>query len=480
MIDTPRVGRETRFMPETPKNETSRRDFLRTSGRLAAAGALTGVALPHVHAAVDNTIRVALIGCGGRGTGAADNAMSVSDSLGPVKLHAMADVFEDKMEKSFDSLQRRHADKMDVTPERKFIGFDGFRNAMDTLRKGDVAIFTTPCAFRWPFFEYAISKDLNVFMEKPVTPDGPSSRKMLELNKTAKAKNLKVGVGLMCRHCVARGELFNRIQDGEIGDITMLRAYRMQGPIGSAFSPKNDGSMSELMYQIRRFHSFLWLSGGSFSDFFIHNIDESCWMKNDWPVEAQAIGGRHYRGDNIDQNFDSYSVEYTFKDGTKLFLDGRNVQGSYNEFASYAHGTKGSAVISTASHSPAKCRTYKNQKIQHPRYRGEDLIWAAAQPEPNPYQLEWEHLIEAIRRDEPYNEVERGVMASVVTSMGRMAAHTGQVITLDQMLNCPHQMAPGVENLTIDSDSPLRPDKDGKYPIPMPGILRDREYEYEA
>ena len=167
----------------------------------------------------------------------------------------------------------------------------------------------------------------------------------------------------MCRHCEARGELFNRIKDGEIGDIVMLRAYRQTGPVGSALTaPKPDG-ISELLYQIQRFHAFLWASGGCFSDFLIHNIDECCWMKDAWPVSAKGSGARCYRGDYIDQNFDTYSVEYTFADGSKLFLEGRNIDGCDQEFASYAHGTKGSAVISSNSHSPARCRIYKGQNM---------------------------------------------------------------------------------------------------------------------
>jgi predicted dehydrogenase len=275
----------------------------------------------------------------------------------------------------------------------------------------------------------------------------------------------------MCRHCKAREELYKRIKDGEIGDITMLRAYRMAGPTGSAAAgPKPEG-VSELLYQIRNFHAFLWASGGAVSDFLIHNIDESCWMKDAWPVQAKASGGRHYRGDNVDQNFDTYSIEYTFEDGAKMFVNGRTQPGCFNEFASYAHGTKGSAVISTASHSPAKCRIYKGQKMTK-----ENETWAFPQPEPNPYQLEWDHLIAAIREDKPYNEVERGVKASLVTSMGRMAAHTGQVITYDDMLNCEHEFAPGIDKLTMNSPAPLLADNNGKYPVPLPGITTSEEY----
>ena len=164
----------------------------------------------------------------------------------------------------------------------------------------------------------------------------------------------------MCRHCPARQELFDRIQNGEIGDITMMRAYRMAGPTGSAAAPPNDGSLPELQYQIKHFHGFLWLSGGAVSDFLIHNIDESCWMKNAWPVKAIASGGRHYRGDAVDQNFDVYSIEYTFADGTKLLVDGRTIPGCKREFASFAHGTKGLAVISTASHCLQKQESLKD------------------------------------------------------------------------------------------------------------------------
>src|ERR671936_191278 len=165
----------------------------------------------------------------------------------------------------------------------------------------------------------------------------------------------------MCRHCAARHELFDRIKSGQLGDITVLRAYRMHGQAAKEFAPPNRGKWNDLLYQIRNFHSFLWASGGCYSDFLIHNIDECCWMKDAWPVEAKASGGRHYRGDNVDQNFDHYSVEYTFADGAKLYLDGRCIDGCKQEFASYAHGTKGSAVISASGHWPSNCRISKTQ-----------------------------------------------------------------------------------------------------------------------
>jgi len=449
--------------------QPNRRTFLKSS---AVAAATAASIAPKAWAAGNQTTQIALVGCGGRGTSAAKNALRVE---GNIKLVAMADVFKKNLANSFGNLQRiakNDPERLDVAEECKFIGFDAYKKAVDLLSPGDVVILTTPPAFRWVHYKYAIEKGVNVFMEKPVTVDGPASRRMLELNKLAKEKNLKVGVGLMCRHCEARGELFDRIQNGEIGDINMLRAYRMAGPTASAASGKKPEGISDLMYQIKRFHSFLWLSGGAVSDFLIHNIDECCWMKNDWPVEAKASGGRHYRGEMIDQNFDTYSIEYTFKDGAKLLVNGRTIPGCHNEFASYAHGSKGMAVISTAAHTPAKPRIYKGHKED-----AENLLWSFGRKERNPYQLEWDHLIEAIRNDKPYNEVDRGVQASVVTSMGRMAAHTGQVVTYDQMLNCDHAMSPGIENLTLESDSPLMPNDEGKYPIPFPGLVTEQEYE---
>ncbi|MGI6417534.1 MAG: Gfo/Idh/MocA family protein [Thermoguttaceae bacterium] len=455
---------------------TSRREFLRSTSRIAVASALASAAAPRVHAAEDNTLQVALIGCGGRGTGAAADALSVKQ--GPVKLVAMADIFEDRLSGSFKNLNDRFAAQMDVPEDRKFVGFDAYKKAMDCLKPGDIAIFASPLTFRWVHFARAVEKGLHVFMEKPLTADGPTSRRLIKLAEQADAKNLKAGVGLMSRHSRALQQLHDRIQDGEIGDIVTMRAYRMTGPIGSAFSTKWPGQPSELLWQLRRFHSFIWASGGCFNDFYIHVIDHCCWMKNAWPVKAQALGGRHYRNDPagnlcVDQNFDSYSVEYTFADGTKLILDGRCVSGCANFYSSYAHGTKGSAVVSKAGDCGAPSSTYKGQSPEKA-----SMIWESEVPadQRNPYQNEWNDLVDAIRNDKPFNEVKRGVEASLVSSLGRKAAHTGQEITFDEMLNSEDEYAPGADKFTMDSPAPVRADADGKYPIPMPGIVTKTEY----
>lgn len=447
--------------------ESSRREFIKRTGQFAAVSALAGLALPHVHAAGSDLLQVALIGCGGRGTGAAENALSTK--TGPIKLVAMADVFPEKLNRSYENLQTRKPTQVDVPAERRFLGMDAYKRAMDCLRPGDIAIFATPPAFRWVHFTYAIEKGLNVFMEKPVTVDGPTTKRMFALAEESEKKNLKVGVGLMVRHCKARQELHQRIQSGEIGDLVLLRAYRLGGR--SAVAAPKPANMSDLLYQVQKFHSFLWSGGGLFSDYNIHQIDECCWMKEAWPEKAHATGGRHYRGESVDQNFDVYSVEYTYPDGTKLTFNGRHQTGCHDEFASYAHGTKGIGIISTAAHSPGRCRTFKGHNITRA-----NMLWAYPQPETSPYQLEWDDLVSAIRENKPYNEVKRGAIASLVTSMGRMAAHTGQVITYDDMLNCEHEFAPGLDKVTDNSPAPMQPDANGKYPVPEPGIKKNREY----
>ncbi len=455
---------------------TTRRKFIATTGKLVAASALANLAIPPVHAAGSDLIQVVLIGCGGRGGGAAANALSVK--RGPTKLVAMADLFQERLEPTLKTLKQRYASRVDVPPDRQFLGFDAYKKAMDCLKPGDIAIFTTPPAFRWVHFTYAIEKGLNVFMEKPVTVDGPTSKRMLSLAQNASAKNLKVGVGLMSRHSRALQELAQRVHDGEIGQIVLQRGYRMTGPVGYFSSLPKPPEISELLYQVKRFHSFLWASGGCFSDFYIHLIDHLGWMKNEWPVKAQALGGRHYRLSPegvpyVDQNFDTYSVEYTYSDGTKFFFDGRCMRECDQFYASYLHGTKGTAIASKRGDCGAPSSIFKSQAMTPA-----DLTWESkVNPEElNPYQNEWNDLMDAIRDDKPYNEATRGVEASLVASMGRMAAHTGQEISFEQMLQCDWEMAPGVDKLTMDSPAPLIADANGRYPVPQPGIVTAREY----
>ncbi|MBS1714570.1 MAG: Gfo/Idh/MocA family oxidoreductase [Armatimonadetes bacterium] len=460
-------------MSSEQSKPTTRRRFLQTTGGLAAASVLPGFKFPNVHPGGSDEIRVALVGCGGRGSGAAVNALSTKS--GPIKLVAMGDAFGDRLNGSYENLNKSVGALMDVPPDRRFVGFDAYQKAMDCLRPGDVVILTTPPAFRWVHFRYAIDKKLNVFMEKPVTVDGPTSVRMLKLAEEAGAAGLKVGVGLMSRHAPWLIELRDRILNGELGEIIMMRGYRMHGPAGYFESTPKPEGITDLDYQIRRFHSFLWASGGCYSDFYIHIVDHLSWMKGALPVSAQAVGGRHYKQSVegqpfVDQNLDTYAVEYTYPDGTKMFFDGRCVEGAMGRYSSFIHGTKGSAVASRANDCGGPSAIYKGQLVS------EDAVTWQSTDQTNPYQNEWDTLIEAIRNDKPYNEVRYGVEASLISSMGRMAAHTGQEITYDAMLNCEHEFAPGLDTLTADSPAPLQPDEKGMYPIPRPGLNPTREY----
>jgi len=457
---------------DSTTKDTSRRDFLATTTTLTAAAATLSSIAPVAHAAGSGTISAALVGCGGRGTGAAANALNTKD--GGLKLVAMADVFDGRLQGSVGGLSKRPG--YDVVKDNHFIGFDAYKKAMDLLKPGDIVILTTPPAFRWVHYTYAIEKGLNVFMEKPVTTDGPSSRRMLELNKKAQAKNLKVGVGLMSRHQRALQEAQKRITDGEIGDIVTMRGYRMAGgDLASFRSKKWPGSPSELLWQISRFHSFLWASGGCFNDYYIHIVDHLCWMKNAWPVKAQATGGRHYRGDWVDQNLDSYGVEYTFADGTKLFFDGRCMDGAEGIYSSHAHGTKGNAILSAGGDCGLPSRLFSSLDHSKP-------IWDSKVPndQRDPYQNEWNDLVAAIRADKPYNEVESGVMASMTCNLGRIAAHTGKEWTMDAVLKSEVELAPGIDKWTMDSPPPVKSNAEGRYPVPEPGKVIDREYAQQA
>ena len=456
------------------QDSSSRRDFIKTGGQAAALSVLANVAIPAVHAAGSDLIQIALIGCGGRGGGAAANALSVK--RGPVKLVAMADVFPERLATDLKNLRQRFSSQVDVPPGRQFIGFDAYQHAMDCLKPGDIAIFATPPAFRWVHFTYAIQKNLNVFMEKPLTADGPTSKRMLMLAQEVSAKNLKVGVGLMSRHSRPLQELADRVHNGEIGEIVLQRGYRMHGPGGYFLSLPKPAGITDLLYQVKRFHSFIWASGGCFNDFYIHIIDHLGWMKNEWPIKAQALGGRHYKVSPegvayVDQNFDTYSVEYTYADGTKFFFDGRCMNGCQEIYNSSLHGTKGMGIASKSGDCGQPSSLYKSQTATN-------LIWESkvSPDEKDPYQNEWNDLVDAVRDGKPYNEVKRGVEASLVSSMGRMAANTGREITFDQMLQCEHEMAPGIEKFAMDSPAPLRADANGRYPVPQPGIVTTKEY----
>jgi len=444
---------------DTSPGSKSRRDFLKSSGRLAAASALAAVA-PGIYAGENNSIKLALVGCGGRGTGAVADAFSTMG--GPVRLYAMADLFEQRLAGSLKNLKDGFADKVDVPPQRQFVGFDAYKRAIDCLNPGDVVILATHAAFRPLHFEYAVAKGVNVFMEKSFAVDSPAVRRLLKAAEVSQQKNLKVGVGFMWRHSKARQEVIQRIHDGAIGQVHTLRIYRVHGPV---HCPRRPGSVNELVFQLQNPNSFTWVSSGFFIDWHCHNIDVACWTKGAWPVSAQAMGGRCY--EQSGNQFDHYTVEYTFADGTKLFAFSRHMNGCWETYSDYAHGSKGSAVIMTNLGAP-KPKIYKSHNMVP-----QELVWQYGQEDCNPYIAEWQVLLDAIRQDKPHNEARRAGEANVAALMGRMAAHTGQYITWEQAANSDFQFVKDIDNMTFDSPAPIHEGPDGTYPAPQPGITKE-------
>lgn len=470
-------------MARSHASSATRREFLQRSSSLVAGSAVLGGLARSVHAGEDNTIRLALIGCGGRGSGAVRDALSVPDS-GPVKLYTVADLSEAKIGQSLKALQKQFEAKIDVPEDRKFVGFDAYRKAIDLLRPGDIAMCTTRAYIRPVHVEYAVKKGINVFMEKSFAADPPGVRRVIKAAEAAEKKNLKIAAGLMCRHSRNRQELIKRIRDGAIGDIQLIRAYRM-GASGSL--GRKPADEKELFWQIRNFTKFLWVAGGLFAEMDIHQIDEICWIKDAWPVSAHGIGGRAANNIDCSQNLDSFSVEWTFPDGTKAYDVVRYIPKCYEEFNTFIHGTRCAAQFSGNIHA-GTCHIYKDQRCtpvkvtakydraswqynytQEPRAGGDNIVWQAPPETITPWQAEWDVLLDAIRHDRPHNEGKRAALSNLADIMGRAAVHSGKIVTWDEAMASNFEFCPGIDRMTEDSPPPIQPDADGRYPVPIPG-----------
>jgi predicted dehydrogenase len=427
------------------------------SGSALGASALLGAMPAGVHAAGESTIKVALVGCGGRGTGAAAEAMRTK---GPTQLAAVADVFQGRVDGALRNLSGEFAKQIDVPKERQFLGMDAYKKAIDVIAPGGVVLLATPPAFRPIHVEYAVAKGCHVFMEKSFAVDAPGIRRVLKAGEEATRKNLKIAGGLMSRHYKPLEEAVGQIHEGLIGDVITCWAYREHDPVG--FTPKPADS-NEMAHQIRNYSCYTWLNGSFILDWLIHNLDVCCWVKDAWPVSAQGHGGRQVRT-AADQLFDHYAVEYTFGDGTRLFAQGRHMANCWGFFGDVIHGAKGSAVLGEGIPQP---RLFKGHK-----QTSENVIWRYDGPPCNQYQVEHDLLFQAIREDKPYNEAERCAYGAMVGILGRMAAESGQLITWEQAMASNLELAPGLDKCTMDSDPPVMPDAQGKYPVAMPGVTK--------
>jgi predicted dehydrogenase len=450
-------------MSHTPKRRqtSSRRQFLEQTGSAVATAALVSSISARSYAGENNTIKIALVGCGGRGTGAAVNALNTQ---GPVKLWAMADVFEDRLNGSLKKLTQESPDQIDVPPERRFLGMKAYQQAIDALDTGDLVLLTTPPTFRPLHLEYAVEKGRNVFMEKSFAVDAPGIRRVLAAGEQATKKNLKIAGGLMSRHYRPLEEAVAQIHEGAIGDVITCWAYRMHGPVGH--KPKADG-VSELAHQIRNYSCYTWVNGSFILDWLIHNIDVCCWVKDAWPMSAQGQGGRQVRT-KPDQLYDHYAVEYTFPDGTRMFAQGRHQASCWNFFGDAIHGTQGSAVLGEGQPNP---RLYRGHLASE-----ESTLWNYQGPACNAYQAEHDLLFAAIRNDTPYNETQRCAYAAMAGILGRMAAESGQTITWEEALASNVELAPGLDQWTMDSTPPVTANAEGQYPIALPGIDVSKVY----
>jgi myo-inositol 2-dehydrogenase/D-chiro-inositol 1-dehydrogenase len=425
--------------------DLSRRDFLKATSTFAAAASLA----PGVFAANDDTLKIAMVGCGGRGSGAADQALSTS---GPVKLVAMADVFKDRLDSSYDLLKAKHADRVEVAEEHKFIGFDAYQHA---IAMADVVILATPPGFRPTHLEEAVRQSKNIFTEKPLAVDGPGVRKVLAAAAEAKRKNLKVGVGLQRHHQAGYIETIQRLHDGAIGDITSMRCYWNDAGVWTkarkALEQQAGRPLTEMEYQMRNWYYFVWLCGDHIVEQHIHNLDVINWVKRAHPVRAWGMGGREIRG-GLDRGeiFDHHCVEFEYPDGTRLSSQCRHIPGCWSTVSEHVCGTKGTSDVSGNS------------------IQGETPWHFTSPGARNPYQQEHDDFFAAIRSDSPYNELEYGAFSSMTAIMGRLATYSGQEIKWEDALNSQIDTMPKV--LGWDAAPPNMPDKDGQYPLAVPGV----------
>jgi predicted dehydrogenase len=441
-------------------SKATRRQFLSRGGSLTAGAALLGSSVPAVHAAEDNTIRLALIGCGGRGTGAVANATKTRDQ-GPIKLYAAADLRKDFMDRRLKALSKEFDAEVDVPQDRRFVGFDAYKKAIDVLRPGDVAMCTTRAYIRSLHVEYAVKKGINVFMEKPFAPDPMGLKRMLRAGEEAQKKNVKIAAGLQCRHSPARAALIDMIHSGEMGEISYVRANRLTGRrwMGS-MGEKSNQFMEQLQFGKV---NLLWVGSGHMVDNLIHQIDECCWLMDAWPVSCHGMGGREVGSDDHGQNVDTYSMEFTFPNGKKAFCGFRRAKGGHQEFATFVHCTKRAGQFSGNVHQ-ATVHMFKDQRTDK-----DNIAWSPTPDPDNPWNLEWIDFVDNIRNDKPHNEAKRAVYADYAALMGRAAVHGNRIVTWDEVTGSDFQFCDYLDDLSYDSPPPVKADEEGYFPAPVAG-----------
>ncbi|MDF1755302.1 MAG: Gfo/Idh/MocA family oxidoreductase [Verrucomicrobiales bacterium] len=427
-----------------------RRKFIHGTAVTAAAAATfpDGV---HSQESDSDKIRIALIGCGGRGTGATAQALEADDRA---ELWAMGDIDAKAIARSRETLEKNvKGDKVNLAPEREFVGLDAIEK-IAAIPEIDVVILTTPPGFRPFHFEAAVRGGKHVFMEKPVAVDAPGVRRVLESAAEAKAKNLKVGVGLNRRHSPLHKKVIGQLHDGVIGELPWIQIFNCRSDVNKR-NPREPG-MTELEFQVKNWYYFTWLSGDFPVEQSVHEYDVVRWIKQEAnPVKCQGQGGRLVRtGPMNGQIYDHFSIDYEFADGSRVTTQHRHIPKCWNWFGEKIFGTKGTAELS-----------FKRNGLISP---SDPNVKGLRETESgNSYQLEHDALFHAIRNDEPFNEAERGALSSLFAIMGRMAAYTGKEVTWEEAMNSEETLA--FNPKSWDEKTPLYPNEAGLYPIPKPG-----------
>jgi predicted dehydrogenase len=421
------------------KSSSSRRQFLQASAAVATAA----VVAQNAHAAGNDLLKVGLIGCGSRGTGAAAQALNADKN---VKLWAMGDAFQDRLEYSLGQLLKDKAitDKIDVSMARRFVGFEAYRQVIGCC---DVVLLCTPPGFRPLHLRAAVEANKHVFAEKPVAVDAPGVRHVLESCTMARQRNLSIVSGLCLRYSTNYREMMRRLHDGAIGTLRVLQANDLRGGI---WTRPRQPTWSDMEWQMRNWYYFTWLSGDFNVEQHVHNLDVCAWALGDrYPLKCVGMGGRAVRtGPEFGHIYDHFGVTYEYADGVRVFSNTRQQVGCRNDITVYAFGANGRAVISE--------RGGQAMAITGPK------AWSAPVKDNNFYQTEHDELFASIRKGAPINNGEYMSKSTMMAIMARMAAYTGQEITWQQAMTSKEDL------------SPARYDW-GKMPMPevaRPGVTR--------
>lgn len=435
------------------KNRT-RRNFVKKSAQLMGTGMALSSLPVSAHAFVEgqDEIKIAVIGCGGRGTGAAAQALEADPG---VRLVAMADVFQDQVAKSFKGLSTKYGStgKIMVTEETQFTGFDAYQKAIDLA---DVVILATPPGFRPKHFEYAVNQGKHIFMEKPVATDVTGVKMVIEAGKKAQQNKLNIVVGLQRHYQSSYREVEKILRKGKIGDIVSGQVYWNSS--GVWVRPRQY-QQTELEYQMRNWYYFTWLCGDHILEQHIHNIDVANWFIGDHPISAQGMGGREVRkGRDHGQIFDHHFVEFGYASGAIVSSQCRHQRGCMNRVEEVFQGTKGN--ITTNGGSNGIVRSGGKSLYEH---KGENDI--------NPYQQEHNELFAVVRAGEyKLNDTERGANSTMTAILGRMATYSGQKISWEEAMATDQNLVPELNS--FNDQAPVLPDNDGRYQVPIPGVTK--------